>query len=145
MEAPDFPDILAGPWSKMVAYAVRLVLIVHMLRTACGETDSQDVDAESLDRAFRLVAYFESHARVVYSRLRQPQKAKQVQQAVAWIRRHDGQCNPTHLARNNVAGIQKKSEAEAMMKELEDRGYGHQEKRKARNNRNVTWFVAKRV
>ena len=31
------------------------------------------------------------------------------------------------------------------VKELADRGYGHQESRKARNNRKVVWFVAKRV
>jgi hypothetical protein len=145
MESADFPDILVGPWSKLVAYAVRLALIVHMLRTACGEADGRDVDAESLARAFRLVGYFKSHARLVYTRLRQPQRARQVAQAIAWIRRHGGRCNPTHLARANVAGIQKKSEAEAMMKELEDRGYGLREKRRAANNRDVTWFVAKRA
>ena len=30
------------------------------------------------------------------------------------------------------------------MKELEDRGYGRRETRKAGNNRKVTWFVAKK-
>jgi hypothetical protein len=143
-EAPDFPEALIGPWSKLVAYAVRLALILHLLRTACDETDSPEVDSESLGRAFRLVRYFKSHARVVYARLRQPEKARQVGHAIEWIRRHGGRCNPTHLARANVAGIEKRSEAEAMMKELEDRGYGRREQHKAANNRVVTWFVAKR-
>ena len=30
------------------------------------------------------------------------------------------------------------------MKELEDRGYGRREARTARNNRKVSWFIARR-
>ena len=75
----------------------------------------------------RLIAYFKSHARAVYARLHQSESARRVRQAIAWIRTHGGECNPTHLARTNVAGVQKKSEAETLMKELEDRGYGRRE------------------
>src|SRR6202042_2118876 len=119
-EAPDFPDSLVGPWSKLVAYAVRLALIVHLLRTACGEPLPDEVDAGSLERAFRLVAYFKSHARAVYDLLQRPGKEHgRMQKALAWIRTHDRtEFNPSHLARNQVAGIRRKSEAEALMKEL---------------------------
>jgi Protein of unknown function (DUF3987) len=143
LESPDFPDVLVGPWSKLVAYAARLALIVHLLRVACDEATGEEVDAESLERSFRLIAFFKLHAKLVYSRLRQPPKAKEVLKAVAWIRRHGGQCNPTHLAKNNVAGVLKKSEAEALMKEMEDLGYGRRETRTAGNHRKVVWFIAK--
>jgi hypothetical protein len=141
-EAPDFPEALVGPWSKLTAYAARLALVVHLLRGASGEAVGEEVDPESLRRALRLVAYFGSHARAVYARFRQTGKARQARTAIAWIRAHGGQVRPTDLARNNVAGVERKSEAEALMKELEDRGYGRRERRKSRNHAEVTWFVA---
>jgi hypothetical protein len=144
-EAPGFPDQLVGPWSKLVAYAVRLALIVHLLRTACGEPLPDEVDADSLERAFRLVAYFTSHARAVYDHLQRPtRKQGRLQKALAWIRAHDkSELQPIDLARSQVAGIRTKSEAEALMKELADLGYGRLEERKARNNRKVTCFMTR--
>jgi hypothetical protein len=145
MAEAHFPDVLAGPWSKLIAYAARLALIVHLLRAACQEPVGPDVDAESLRRALRLIDYFKSHTRAVYARLHQTAQFDRVRRSIAWIRRNGGECHATHLARNNVAGIEKTSEAEAVMKELEDRGYGWRETRKAANNRNVVWFIAKPV
>jgi hypothetical protein len=63
MNAADFPDHLFGPWAKLKGYAGRLALIVHFLRWACEEVKSENVDAESMDRAARLVDYFKQHAR----------------------------------------------------------------------------------
>jgi hypothetical protein len=145
LEADDFPDVLKGPWSKLAAYAARFALILHLLRWACGEEVGEEVDAESLARAFELVAYFKSHARAVYARLRCDKQGRRVEQAIAWVRRNGGSCIPTDLARNGVAGVAGKSDALAIMKQMEDRGYGHCEKGKAANNKPVVRFVAGRV
>jgi hypothetical protein len=145
LEAADFPDVLKGPWSKLVAYAARFALILHMLRGACGEDVGDDVDAESLARAFRLVAYFKSHARAVYARLLQSDKSRQVARAIAWIRAHGGPVRPTDLTRNNVAGVETRSQAVALMKELEDRGHGRCEIRVSGNRVKTTWFTARRA
>jgi hypothetical protein len=143
-EQPDFPDALMGPWSKLVAYAGRLALIVHLLRHACGEPVSDEVDAESLERAFRLIAYFKSHARAVYDHLQLPKKLSRIQKVIAWIREHrKAECCPSHLARNEVAGIRTRTQAEAVMKELADLGYGRLEERRAANNRKVTRFITR--
>jgi hypothetical protein len=56
---------------------------------------------------------------------------------------HGGACNPTHLTRDNVVGVQRRTEAEALMKEMEDRGHGHRDVRTAANHHKVTWFIAK--
>jgi hypothetical protein len=45
------------------------------------------------------------------------------------------------LTKNEVAGVEDKKDAEALMKELEDRGYGRCEQRTARNRAKVLWFV----
>jgi hypothetical protein len=143
MESADIPDRLIGPWSKLVAYAARLALILQLLRKVCGEVDEEDVDAESLRRALVLIAYFQSHARVVYPRLHASPRADKVRKAIDWIRRHGGACCPSDLVRGNVAGIERKSQAEQLMKELEDRGYGRCERQTAANHRQVLRFVAK--
>jgi hypothetical protein len=142
-ESPRFPQALVGPWSKLIAYAARLALVVHLLRQAADEEVGEDVDAESLRRAFRLVDYFKSHARRVYARLRQSDTSRRVDRAFDWIVAHGGEAHTSDLTRNNVAGVEDKKEAEALMKELEHRGYGRCEKRTAANNREVHWFVAR--
>jgi hypothetical protein len=144
-EAPDFPEILVGPWSKQVGYAARLALILQLLRRVDGETAVEDVEAESLRRALRLIDYFQSHARVVYPLLQASRGSTRAQQAIAWIRRNGGECHPTQLIRHYVAGLERKSEAEAMLRELADRDLGHLEMRKSKNHRNVLWFIARPV
>jgi hypothetical protein len=42
-----------------------------------------------------------------------------------------------------VAGIRTRTQAEAVMKELADLGYGRLEERRAANNRKVTWFITR--
>jgi hypothetical protein len=140
-EAAGFPEVLVGPWSKLVAYAARLALVVHLLRQACGEAVGDDVDAESLGRAVRLVDYFQSHARAVYARLRRSRTTSRVVRAVAWIRGRGGEVRTSHLTKNEVAGVEDKRDAEALLKELEDRGYGRCDTRTAGNRAKVLWFV----
>jgi hypothetical protein len=134
--------VLIGPWSKLIAYAARLALVVHLVRRACGEAVGDDVDGESLRRAVRLVDYFKSHARAVYARLRRSRTTSRVARAIAWIRVHGGEAHTSHLTKNEVAGVENKKDAEALMKELEDRGYGRCVHRTAGNRAQVLWFVA---
>jgi hypothetical protein len=143
-EAPDLDELHRAAAPKAVAHAARLALIVHLLRHACEKDVSGDeVDAESLGRGLKLIEYFESHRETVYARLRQPEEATRARRAIGWIRSHGGRCSPTQLARSNVAGVQRKKDALALMKELVDLGYGHLEEREAKNHRKVTCFVAK--
>jgi hypothetical protein len=62
---PDFPDYLRGPWAKLRGYGARLALVLHLLRWACDEVNSEEVDGESMNSAAELVAYFKGHARKV--------------------------------------------------------------------------------
>src|SRR5262249_629794 len=74
--------------------------------------------------------------------LQLPKKLSRIQKVIAWIREHQkAECCPSDLARNEVAGIRTRTQAESVMKELADLGYGRLEERKAANNRKVTWFI----
>jgi hypothetical protein len=85
--AEDFPAHLAGPWSKLRGYAARLALIVHYLRWACGEfeSDQADVDGESMNRAARLVGYFKAHARKVYAAMDADPRAALARRLLHWV------------------------------------------------------------
>ena len=141
MESAGFSGTLLGPWSKLKSYCARLALTLHLLRVACGETTVEDVDAESVSRAIRLIDYFKSHARKVYRQLHHDQDDRRVDQVIAWIRSHGGECCSRDLARSNTANIKKTTDANKMLKDLVDRGLGHFENRPGGNNRPVTYFV----
>jgi hypothetical protein len=54
---------------------------------AADEIESEDVDGESLDRASRLVSYFQSHARKVYCILDADPKVAGGRRVLLWIER----------------------------------------------------------
>lgn len=97
LKGDGFPDELRGPWAKMEGYGARLSLLLHVCRHACGETDSEDVDETSVEKAIRLIRYFQSHARRVYPQLLHDGADELRQDAEAvlgWIRRNGGRIRP---------------------------------------------------
>ena len=141
MDSPTLAPILKGPWSKLRSYCLRLALVIHLLRLVCGEVSAEDVDAESVNRAIQLVDYFKSHARKVYSFLLCDGDDRRIEQVVAWIRDHNGECCARDIQRANVANIKKASDAGQVLKDLADRGYGELQNRNASNGRPVTFFI----
>jgi hypothetical protein len=93
MNDDDFPPALRGPWGKFREYAGRLALILACLRHAADPAKAPDaipeVGAEDVARAWRLVAYFKSHARRVHAAIsRGPGMGggPVVKAIVAWLR-----------------------------------------------------------
>lgn len=84
-----FPQHLRGPWSKLRGYAGRLALILHLLRWACGELQSDDgttpVDEESMTRAMELVDYFKGHARKVYASMDADSRIADARLVLKWL------------------------------------------------------------
>src|SRR5262249_22232200 len=65
-EARDFPDDLAGAWSKMKAHAARFALILSRLWLACdpiADPYNSPVDADRVRGAVSLVDFFKSQTR----------------------------------------------------------------------------------
>jgi hypothetical protein len=87
INAVDFPDHLFGPWSKLKGYLGRLALILHFLRRATNGVRSDDVDGESMTRAWKLIDYFKSHARKVYAALDADPRVAPARKVVSWIGR----------------------------------------------------------
>lgn len=118
------PEHLRGPWAKMPGYCARLVLIVHECRFVSNEAKREAPDEDSVLRAIVLINYFKSHARRVYARLCFTPEDKRVTDAVTWIRRQGGSTTLRNLVTYRVAGCTNRREGEALLNELEERGYG---------------------
>jgi hypothetical protein len=99
---PDLPPCLRGPWSKMRAYGARLALILHLLRWSANEADDQDVDGHSVQRAAKLVAYFQSHTRKAYNLLQADPAQANAERVLAWIKNN---YQPDLTKRNIYQGV----------------------------------------
>jgi len=123
-EDPLFPDNLRGPWGKMEGYAARLALILQLLRFACGEAKSEEVDDTSISGAADLIDYFKSHAKRVYAQLRTTPQGKKILSAVEWIRRQGGNVTARDVLMHRVVNVRTASEAKQLLYHLQERGYG---------------------
>jgi hypothetical protein len=84
----DFLEYLQGAWAKMEGYGARISLIVHALRHLEDGDLEEDVDGESVDRAARLIAYFQSQARKVYHALGVSKALAGAKVIERWLRSH---------------------------------------------------------
>ena len=124
MNAPDFPYPLRAPWAKLRGYCARFALILQMARVASDEVESEDVDEVSIQRAVRLVDYFQSHARKVYASLHSTQQDKELARAIKFLKEHDGSASVRDFVTCKVAGCQTKRNAEELFRKLEEAGWG---------------------
>lgn len=140
-EDPDLGESLQGVWIKLETYALRLLLIVQLLRFACDEASDTEIDAESVGRGILMVDYFKAHARRVHDGLAEQPADRRAELARRWIETHGGEATARELQRKNVAGICRATEANTMLRNLVDRGFGRIESRKAGNGQRVDRFV----
>jgi hypothetical protein len=93
MNAADFPPFLRGPWGKLKEYAGRLTLILTLMHHAADPFNDgkivPKVDPRRVDDAWKLIAYFKTHARRVQAVIaRGPANGQSsaVKAIVEWIR-----------------------------------------------------------
>lgn len=55
-------EAISGIYSKLETYAVRLALLLEMMRYACNESDKKAVSVEATQGALKLVEYFKNSA-----------------------------------------------------------------------------------
>jgi hypothetical protein len=60
-------EAISGIYSKQEMYAVRLALILEMMRWACDESNKQSISIKSVEGALQLVEYFKRSAIKVHS------------------------------------------------------------------------------
>jgi hypothetical protein len=60
-------EAIGGIYAKTEQYALRLALILEMMRFACGESNKQAISIEAVQGAIRLAGYFFNSAIKVHS------------------------------------------------------------------------------
>jgi hypothetical protein len=90
-DAPDFPDDLAGAWSKMKAHAARFALILSRLWLACDPTDdgqSGPIDVSHVRGAVALATYFKAQAERARHEMTGGLGSTDAKEVLNWIRRN---------------------------------------------------------
>jgi len=140
----------AAAWSKLRETAARLSLIIHEIRVANREAVLADfVDAESMDRALRLVEWHKHETSRVYAILGQSDDEAADRQAddrlAAWIERRGGSVAVRDVI-SGLRGYKDADEAEKALRRLVDAGHGRWQDRPAgeRGGRPTRDFVLAR-
>lgn len=142
----SFPPSLIGPWSKFRSYAIRLILIAHLLQVASLEVDREShVEDEAVARGIMLVEYFKAHAKRVYSQLNSSPKDKKLEELFRWIQKRDGKkTTPQEMIRKgHFCGTAE--EAQGLIGEMVKRGWGKSEQTNGRNGKPMTTFTASSI
>lgn len=124
-------EALAAVFAKAPSQAARLALVLAALEAAACGASPLDIDAVGeayVLGAWALVRAFVDHAARALGQARKNEADRRAEALVKWLQRKGGQATPRDVARANVAGITRASEAEAALRDLEDRGYGRFER-----------------
>lgn len=138
---PNFDRRMGGPWAKMEAKCARYALILRMLWTQDPD-GAEDVLPADIERAVALVDYFKSHARGVYSRLKNTAEDDYV---VRLLQLAAGSPNQQVTVREAMRGLKlhTKSETVGIFKRAADLGKGAITSTKFNNNRSTEVFTTK--
>ena len=122
---PGVASNLRGILVKLEGYCARFALILHLCRMAANETDSEEIDVESVRCAIRLTEYFRRQAKKVYRQVGARRHEDKLMSVVKWIRKKGASARLRTLQNNNVGGIKSKTDARALAMELVNGGYGY--------------------
>jgi len=146
-----FPAHLRGVWSKFEVHALALVLLAQMLKVACehaltGKPYQQEdppIDADSMQRGLKLADYFKDHCVRVFNRLKVSHADLKAEHVIKWIRRRPGKrTTAREMLMHGIVGIKTASEAKALLKDLQDRGWGAIEVVRGKSGRKSECFLA---
>jgi hypothetical protein len=120
----DCPAYLRHVIAKLEAYTGRLALILQLCRYVSGNSRTDNIEPESVLGAAELIRYFLSHAERIYPRLRTTDEDRQVEAAVSWVAAHGRTTTVRAVQMSRVGGVKSSTEAKALLRRLEDRGFG---------------------
>jgi hypothetical protein len=124
MDREDFPAYLRGPWRKLATYCARFALIIQQSRRAIDETETLEVNADSVAAAVTLVQYFKAHTRKVYHALRQEPGSERATTLLEWIASRGGKASVRDVLTAKVADCKTKGDVMLLFERLRSNGAG---------------------
>gem|GEM_PF-4360757 len=132
-EQADFPQYLIGPWAKLRGYCARIAIIIQELRYVCQQTNTENIEAISMNKAITLINYFKSHIKRIYAKLHTTREEEKLKDVVKWIKKHGGVVTARKIQRYKVGGVENAEEAKKLLHKLEIYNLGIVEE-KSRNS-----------
>ncbi len=86
VNAPDFDEVLRGPYVKLAGYAARLALVAHALWEAYDESLPLEITGDDMRRGVSLGCYFLDHAVRVWTAAGLDSKFGPARRLMRWIR-----------------------------------------------------------
>lgn len=103
-EQVELSGDLSAAWSKLEGYAIRLAMIVHLVRWATGEVDNADeLDKQSMNTGVVLTRWFARETRRVYDILNEDDENRNRRELVERIERVEGSITCRELQRSSRA------------------------------------------
>jgi hypothetical protein len=116
---------LSAVWSHFPAYVVRFALIIHCCRQAEGQyVDLSMIDADNLREASRIVQWFSSEARRIYSELANFD-GDDLQRTIRLAQRMGGRITPRELRQYYRAFRDNGVAAKALLEQMVESRDGH--------------------
>ncbi|MBO6514561.1 MAG: DUF3987 domain-containing protein [Phycisphaerales bacterium] len=112
---------------KLVGYAARIALILHLVREAAADqslSDPECIDEQSMRAAIGIVKWFRTETIRVYSMLAMDEGEIENQGAVDWINKQGGVVTIRKFSRG-LSKYNSTKSAEQKLKELEQSGIGY--------------------
>jgi hypothetical protein len=126
-EAADMRGDLAAAWSKLEAYAARLALVLHYVRLVsedlAEDADENVVDAETMENALEIIAWFKQETRRVYAMFTESKETQQLRELAEWIGTRGG-CLSLREIQAGRRELKTADETEAAVNRLVDSGFG---------------------
>jgi hypothetical protein len=127
-EAP--PDGLRPAWSKFEGYCQRLALVLFLIWRACSPEPQtltevlkrRQVGEESITDAIKLIEYFKSHARRVFSSFADLGDRGRIGNALRWVKRHGGRVTARQARQYGLC--RDSEEAKELLLDLQELGHG---------------------
>jgi hypothetical protein len=140
VESAETPTALRGPFAKMPKQTARLALVIHVCRRESGETESDDVDSDSMGAAIALANYFVEADRCVYAHLTTRPEDARVVKFLDWMREHARTwVTRREVLRARVAGIASAKDADGFFATLVERELGFVDEELGRGGKHLTF------
>lgn len=122
VEAIRFPYYLKGPWAKMEAHSLRLILLLAYSRTQIDE--KVEIQKRDIEGGIELAEYFKSHIRKAYHEIYSSEDDKKILLIVEYIKGKGGTVSARDVYRNRIGGCKSRKDTEELFNEMESRELG---------------------
>lgn len=121
-ERAELQGVLAGHWSKLVAYCARFALVFALIRQVIDHGDNESISVEDVEAAITLVEWHKGEARRVHGMLNEDEDARERRRLAQIIQAHAGEVSVRDWQRKRSHGSADAAKAE--LDELALAGYG---------------------